>query len=83
MADSFIKLDKVVVHVIRMVSFLCLWFSVCVPSDGDGLEAYGSFLVERLTEGETESCSDGRGHVSKSFIQFSADGQNCVPCYLT
>ena len=28
MAHSFIELDKVVVHVIRSVSFLCLWFSV-------------------------------------------------------
>jgi len=39
-------------------------FSVCLPSDGEGYEAYGSFLTgERLTEGETGSCSDGLGHV--------------------
>ena len=31
---SFIELDKAVVHVIRLLSFLCLWFSVCLPSDG-------------------------------------------------
>ena len=36
MADSFIELDKAVVHVIRLVSFLWLWFSVCLPSDGEG-----------------------------------------------
>ena len=36
MAHSFIELDKAVVHVIRLVSFLWLWFSVCVPSDGEG-----------------------------------------------
>ena len=36
MAHSFTELDKVVVHVIRMVSFLWLWFSVCLPSDGEG-----------------------------------------------
>ena len=36
MAHSFIELDKAVVHVIRSVSFLCLWFSVCLPSDGEG-----------------------------------------------
>ena len=36
MAHSFIELDKAVVHVIRMVSFLPLWFSVCLPSDGEG-----------------------------------------------
>ena len=36
MAHSFTELDKAVVHVIRLVSFLWLWFSVCLPSDGEG-----------------------------------------------
>ena len=36
MAHSFIEIDKAVVHVIRLVSFLWLWFSVCLPSDGEG-----------------------------------------------
>ena len=36
MAHSFIESDKAVVHVIRLVSFLWLWFSVCLPSDGEG-----------------------------------------------
>ena len=36
MAHSFIELDKAVVHVIRLVSFLWLWFSVYLPSDGEG-----------------------------------------------
>ena len=129
MAYSFIELDKAVVHVIRLVSFLWLWFSVCLPSDGEGQEAYrrdfpggpvvgplsfsagdsgsipdqgskiphtspsgpkqqnlkkknrSSIVIksikdfkkkkkrlmeaswwEKLTEGETGSCSDGRGH---------------------
>ena len=35
-AHSFIELDKAVVHVIRLVSFLWLWFSVCLPSNGGG-----------------------------------------------
>ena len=35
-AHSFIELDKAVVHVIRLVSFLSLWFSVYVPSDKEG-----------------------------------------------
>ena len=35
MAHSFIELDKAVVHVIRLVSFLWLWLSVCLPSDGE------------------------------------------------
>ena len=33
-AHSFIELDKAVVHVISLVSFLWLWFSFCVPSNG-------------------------------------------------
>ena len=35
MGHSFIELEKSVVHVIRLVSFLWLWFSVCLPSDGE------------------------------------------------
>ena len=41
MADSLIELDKAVIHMIRLVSFLWLWYSVCLPSDGEGYEAYG------------------------------------------
>ena len=36
MAHSFIEWDKAVVHVIRLVSFLWLGFSVCLISDGEG-----------------------------------------------
>ena len=36
MAHSFTELDKAVVHVIRLVSFLWLWFSVWQLSDGEG-----------------------------------------------
>ena len=36
MAHSFIELDKAVVHMIRLVSFLWLWFSVCLPCYGEG-----------------------------------------------
>ena len=42
-AHSFIELDKAVVHVIRLISFL--WFSVYLPSNGEGQEAYGSFQM--------------------------------------
>ena len=35
-AHSFIELDKAVVHVISLVSFLWLWFPFCLPSDGEG-----------------------------------------------
>ena len=33
---SLIELDKAVFHMIRLVSFLWLWFSFCLPSDGEG-----------------------------------------------
>ena len=59
MAHSFIELDKAVVRVIRLVSFLWLWFSVCLLSDKSLMEAS---WWERLTAGETGSCSDGQGH---------------------
>ena len=36
MAHSFIELDKTVVHVISLISFQWLWFSVCLSSDGKG-----------------------------------------------
>ena len=63
MAHSFIELDKAVIHVIRLVSFLWLWFSFSLSSDGEGYEALEASWWERLTEGETASCSDGRDHV--------------------
>ena len=56
MAHSFIKLDKAVVHVIRLATFLCLWFLDCLPTDGEGLE---HFLCCRLFQCEyQESISD-------------------------
>ena len=39
MSHSFIELDKAVALVIRLVSFLWWWFSVSLPSDGEGQEA--------------------------------------------
>ena len=36
MAHLFIELDKAVVYVIRLVSFLWFWFSVCLCCDGKG-----------------------------------------------
>ena len=53
MAHSFTVLDKAVVHVIRLVSFLWLWFSVCLSSDGEGQEAYGGFLMGETDWGGT------------------------------
>ena len=34
MAHNFIELDKAVVHMISLISFLWLWFSFCLPSKG-------------------------------------------------
>ena len=31
---SFTELDKAVVHMISLISFLWLWFSFCMPSEG-------------------------------------------------
>ena len=36
LAHSLIELDKAVIHVIKLFIFLWLWFSVCLPSDGEG-----------------------------------------------
>ena len=33
MAHSFIELNKAVVHVISLISFMQLWFALCLPSE--------------------------------------------------
>ena len=79
MAHSFIELDKAVVHVIILLSFLWLWFSVCLPSDGglwrlpDGRDWLKGKLGLVLMDGAV---------LSKSLIQFSVDGWGCVPFLL-
>ena len=50
---SFIELDRAVIHVISLVSFLCLWFSFCLSSDGRELKACGSFLMGGIGCGKT------------------------------
>ena len=82
MAYSFTELDKAVVLVIRLVSFCdCGFHSVCPLMEKDKRLMEAPWW-ERLTEGETESCSDGRAMLSKSLIQFSVDGWGCVPFLL-
>ena len=62
MAHSFIELDKAVVHVIRLVSFCdCGFQSVCPLMEKDKRFMEAS-RWNRLTKGETGSCSDGLGH---------------------
>ena len=52
-AHSFIELDKAVVHEISLISFLWLWFSFCLPSEGR--EVNGTplqyFCLENLMDG--------------------------------
>ena len=55
MAHSFAELDKAVFHVIRMVSFLWLWFLICLPLMKKDKRLMEASWWERLTEGETGS----------------------------
>ena len=63
MAHSFIELDKAMVYVINLVSFLRLCFhSVCPLRDKDKRLVEAS-QWERLILDETGSCSYGWDHV--------------------
>ena len=70
MVHSFIELEKAMVHVISLIHFLWLWFSFCPLKDKD----------KRLMEASW--WGDWQGWVgpllSKSLIQFSVDGWDCV-----
>ena len=82
MAHSFIELDKAVVHVSRLVSFLWLVFSLSalwwrrirslwkLPDGRDWLR------------GKLGLVQMDRAMLSKSLIQFSVDGQGYVPSML-
>ena len=86
MAQSFIELDKAVVYVISLVRFLWLWFSDCLTSDGEGYEAYGSFLMGECYWGGNGLVLMGRAMLSKFLIQFSIDGGRgavFLTCYLS
>ena len=61
-AHSFIELDKAVVCVISLVSFLWLWFSFVCPLMEKDKRLMEASWWEGLTVGETGSCSDGWGH---------------------
>ena len=54
MAHSFTELDKTVIHVISLVSFLWLRFLFCLPSDGWASEACRNFLMGRTGCGENQ-----------------------------
>ena len=59
----------------------CGFQSVCPLIEKDKRLIEASWW-ERLTEGETGSCSDQGPMFSKSLIQFSVDGRGCVPSLL-
>ena len=67
MAHSFIELDKAMVHVIRLVSFLDFGFQSVWSLTEKEKRLMEASWWKRLTEGETGSCSDGRGHVQEIF----------------
>ena len=78
MAHSFTELDMAVAYLIRLVSFLWLWFSFCLPSDGEGwglwkLPDGRDWLREKLGLVLLAGAM-----LSKSLIQFSVDGWSCV-----
>ena len=63
MLHSFIELDKAVVHVINLVSFLWLWLlSICPLMNKDKRLMEASWW-EVVIVRDTKSCSDGQGHV--------------------
>ena len=66
MAYSFIELDKAMVHVIRLVNFLWLWFSFYLPSAGGDKRLTKASWWERLTEGKLVPVLMDRAMFSKS-----------------
>ena len=63
----------------------CGFHSVCPLKDMDKRLKEASWW-EKSTEGKIGSCFDGWAMLSKSVIQFSVDGQGCVPslfCFFT
>ena len=81
MVHSFVELDMAVDHVIRLVSFLWLWFSVCrlmgrirglwkLPDGRDWLKEKLGFVLMR------------GAMLRKSLNQFSVEGWGCVPSLL-
>ena len=77
MAHSFIELDKAVVHVIRLVSFLWLWFSSVCPLMEKDKRLMEASWWERL-RGKLGLVLMGGTMFSKFLIQFSVDGWGCV-----
>ena len=62
MAHSFIELDKPVVHVISLISFLWLWYSFFLPSDPITSWQIDGETVETMADtilGGSQNTADG------------------------
>ena len=81
-AHSFTELNKAVVHVIRLVSFLWLRFQSVWPIMVKVSRLLEDSWSEKLTEVEIGSCSDGLGHAQwvqwLNWIEFSAEFSHSV-----
>ena len=83
MAHNFIELEKAVVCVIRLVGFLWLWFSVCLPLWWRRVRGLWKLPDGRnWLKGKLGLILIGGAMLSKSWIQFSVEGQGCVPSLL-
>ena len=80
MAHSFIELDKAVVHVIRLVSFLWSWFQSVWWRRIRGLWKLPD--GRDLLRGKLGPVLMGGAMLSKSLIQFSIEGWSCVSSLL-
>ena len=78
---GFIELDKAVVHVIRLVSFLWLWFSVYLLSNEKDKRLTKASRWARL-RGILGLVQKGGVMLSRSLILFSVDGWGCAPSLL-
>ena len=67
-AHSCIELDKAMIHVISLVSFLCLWFSFCLPLMDKDTRLVEVSWWEGVAVGESGFCFDGQVMLSKFFI---------------
>ena len=74
MAHSFTELDQAMIHVISLVTFLCLWFSFWRIRGLWKLPDGGYWLWGKLSLALMD-----RAMLSKSLTQFSADVCGCVP----
>ena len=82
MTHSFIELDKAVVHVISLVSFLWLWFSFCLPLMDKDRRLMEASWCRSWLRGKLGLVLMGRAMLRKSLIQYSIDGRGCVPFLL-